>query len=97
MSERPNEKAIPFFARFLESQNIEELSEEDMEAAAGGKGRRRSKCNGGGIGVTEKYPSDQEDGGDVTTAKYPSDAEDGGDVMVTMKYPSDNEDSGGCL
>ncbi|MBD1939416.1 microviridin/marinostatin family tricyclic proteinase inhibitor [Microcoleus sp. FACHB-68] len=97
MSEMPNEKAVPFFARFLESQNIEELSEEDMEAAAGGKCRKKSKCNGGGIAVTEKYPSDQEEGGDVTTTKYPSDAEDEGEVMVTMKYPSDAEDSGGCL
>ena len=94
MSDMPNEKAVPFFARYLEGQNIEELSDEDMEAVAGGK-KGRKGC--GGVVTTEKYPSDQEDGsgGDTgaVTMKYPSDNEDGGGV-VTMKYPSDNEESG---
>lgn len=91
---RPPE-AVPFFARFLEGQDIEELSDEEMQAVAGG-----------GDMVTLKYPSDNEDGG-VQTRKYPSDNEDGGgdvgivtkkfpsdddDVNVTMKYPSDGDD-----
>lgn len=58
---------------------------------------------GGNVGVTERYPSDNEDVGDgdsiFTTLKYPSDNEDGGTqdpggVMVTMKAPSDAEDAG---
>jgi hypothetical protein len=67
---------------------------------------------GGGAGraVTEKYPSDNEDGGgggrvggggNIGTEKYPSDNEDGGGGgrvgggVSTAKYPSDNEDGGG--
>jgi hypothetical protein len=59
--------------------------------------------------VTEKAPSDHEDGNGrlgggarVGTEKYPSDNEDGGGGRVdggnrvgTEKYPSDNEDGGG--
>lgn len=90
-------EAVPFFARYLEGQDIEELSDEEMQAVAGG-----------GDVTTLKYPSDGEDGG-VETRKYPSDSEDGGgcggmvtkkfpsdsdeDVNVTMKYPSDGDDN----
>jgi len=81
-----NSEAVPFFARFLEGQSAEEMSDEEMEAVAGGKRV-----------VTQKYPSDNEDwgggGGIVTTAKYPSDQEDGGGGgAVTRKYPSDGDD-----
>jgi hypothetical protein len=81
-----NSEAVPFFARFLEGQSAEEMSDEEMEAVAGGKRV-----------VTRKYPSDNEDvsggGGIVTTAKYPSDQEDGGGGgAVTLKYPSDGDD-----
>ncbi|WP_017717763.1 microviridin/marinostatin family tricyclic proteinase inhibitor [Kamptonema formosum] len=75
-------EAVPFFARFLEGQGTEELSDEEMQAIAGGADM-----------VTLKYPSDSEEGG-VQTRKYPSDSEDGGGCggMVTEKFPSDNED-----
>ncbi|MBW4614010.1 MAG: microviridin/marinostatin family tricyclic proteinase inhibitor [Desmonostoc vinosum HA7617-LM4] len=74
-------QAVPFFARFLEGQSLEDLSEEEMD-----------KVGGGCRVMTRKYPSDQEDGhgkGGVTE-KFPSDNEDGG--VVTLKFPSDNED-----
>jgi len=85
-----NSEAVPFFARFLEGQSAEEMSDEEMEAVAGGKRY-----------MTRKYPSDTEDisggggGGGMVTMKYPSDQEDGGGGgMVTMKYPSDGEEGG---
>lgn len=92
--EDSNSQAVPFFARFLEGQNVEEISDEESEAVSGGVKYR-----------TEKYPSDNEDGGIVTTLKYPSDNEDGGPVTrkypsdndeyaVTLKYPSDNDEEG---
>jgi hypothetical protein len=74
-----NSEAVPFFARFLEGQSAEEMSEEEMEAV-----------KGGGDAMTMKYPSDQEDGG-VVTRKYPS---DGDDYDVTQKYPSDSDEGG---
>ncbi len=64
-----NSEAVPFFARFLEGQSAEEMSDEEMEAV-----------KGGGDAMTMKYPSDQEDGGGggAVTMKYPSDSEEGG-------------------
>lgn len=82
-----NEKALPFFIRYLEEQDCQELSEEELTSVKGG-------CGIGKI-TTRKYPSDNEDvsGGKVVTLKYPSDNEDvGGGGVVTLKYPSDNED-----
>ncbi|XHR82376.1 MAG: microviridin/marinostatin family tricyclic proteinase inhibitor [Gloeotrichia echinulata GP01] len=74
-----NSQAVPFFARFLEGQNVEEISDEESEA-----------FNGGLRFYTKKHPSDQEDGGGgVQTLKYPSDNED----VVTKKYPSDNDEA----
>jgi hypothetical protein len=73
-----NSQAVPFFARFLEGQNVEEISDEESEAVSGGVKYH-----------TEKYPSDKDEGV-VTTLKYPSDNEDGG--LVTKKYPSDNDE-----
>lgn len=85
-----NTQAVPFFARFLEGQNCEDLTDEESEAVSGGK-----------IGHTRKYPSDCEDGNGVTgkrrdqdivvTMKYPSDHEEEGEV-VTLKFPSDDDD-----
>jgi hypothetical protein len=75
-----NFEAVPFFARYLEGQ-IEELSEEEMEAAIGGS-----------INTTLKYPSDMEDAGSMTK-KYPSDT----DVATTDKYPSDGDDDPQCV
>ncbi|BAY24887.1 hypothetical protein NIES2100_46850 [Calothrix sp. NIES-2100] len=93
--------AVPFFARYLEGQYCEDLSEEESSAVGGGTTL-----------YTKKYPSDQEESGCVTnkfkdlaqTLKYPSDQEDGGgvtkkypsdsdEVAVTQKYPSDGDDN----
>ena len=52
--DKQKSKAVPFFARYLEGQTIQEMSEEEMEAMGGGR-----------VGVTEKYPSDHEDGGPI--------------------------------
>lgn len=82
-----NSEVVPFFARYLEGQLTEELSDEEAEALSGGRGGRRWR----------KYRYDHDDssgGGSVTTAKYPSDNEDGsgGGGVTTLKYPSDNEE-----
>ena len=65
-----NSEAVPFFARFLEGQSAEEMSDEEMEAV-----------KGGGDSVTMKYPSDNEDGSNKNpsfiTRKFQSDQEDG--------------------
>ena len=53
-------EAVPFFARFLEGQGTEELSDEEMQAIAGGQ--------------TRKYPSDRDEM--LTTTKYPSDGDE---------------------
>ncbi|MEH2457447.1 microviridin/marinostatin family tricyclic proteinase inhibitor [Nostoc sp.] len=87
-----NSQAVPFFARFLEGQNGEDLSDQESEAISGGQTL-----------MTEKYPSDNEDGGVVTntprsgsheqavTHNCHSDNKHEG--AVTLKFPSDNEDS----
>lgn len=103
------QEAVPFFARYLEGQInfIEEISEEETQAVAGGTGVNKKSPlkavtekfpsgheENGGIAVTQKFPSDQEDGGGiVTTLKFPSDQEDvaGGGIM-TKKYPSDSDE-----
>jgi Serine endopeptidase inhibitors len=81
--------AVPFFARYLEGQYCEDLSEEELSGVGGGTTL-----------YTKKYPSDQEDSGCVTskfkdlvqTLKYPSDQEDSGGGGVTKKYPSDSDE-----
>jgi len=62
---RPEDsQTVPFFARFLEGQNVEDVSDEAAAAISGGK-----KCDG----VT-KPKKDEET---VVTLKFPSDEEDG--------------------
>jgi len=68
--EKQNEKAVPFFARFLEGQHVAEMSEEESEAIGGGREGEDMEI------VTLKFPSDDEDGGIDVTEKFPSDAED---------------------
>ncbi|OLT58511.1 microviridin/marinostatin family tricyclic proteinase inhibitor [Moorena bouillonii] len=81
-----NSQAVPFFARYLEGQWCEELSEEEMDDVRGGRG----------FAMTEKFPSDFEDGAGCFTRKYPSDHEEGGGgPALTKKYPSDHEEGGG--
>ncbi|MEH2005647.1 microviridin/marinostatin family tricyclic proteinase inhibitor, partial [Nostoc sp.] len=87
-----NSQAVPFFARFLEGQNGEDLSDQQSEAISGGQ-----------TFMTEKYPSDSEDGV-VATKKYPSDSDEHAVTqkchsdhqdghVVTLKYPSDGDDA----
>ncbi|NET67137.1 MAG: microviridin/marinostatin family tricyclic proteinase inhibitor [Moorea sp. SIO1G6] len=74
-----NPQAVPFFARYLEGQFIEDLSKEEMEAVKGGTVLPPQR------GITTKYPSDREDWLPVTL-KFRD------DVFVTLKYPSDNDE-----
>ncbi len=90
-----NSQALPFFARYLETQFCEDLSEEETDEVQGGiryayPPTRKHPSEGidGGIAVTLKFPSDREDGGSVTskiTDLYEP-------VSVTKKYPSDSDE-----
>ena len=67
------EQPVPFFAKFLEGQNHEDLSDEELELVSGGKTRNIQ---------TTAYPSDQEGVGKpplnnhlIQTKKFPSDQE----------------------
>ncbi|MDZ8068191.1 MAG: microviridin/marinostatin family tricyclic proteinase inhibitor [Nostoc sp. DedQUE08] len=86
--EKLNSQAVPFFARFLEGQSLEDLSEEESKAIIGGKCNNATNKNKDELVTTLKSPSDQEDG--VVTKKYPSDSDE---LAVTQKHPSDGEDS----
>lgn len=91
--------ALPFFARYLEGQFCEDLSEEETQTIQGGLRFAHP---------TRKFPGKVPDDV-VTTMKYPSDHEDGAgggrppvtppvtnrlrdQVAATKKYPSDNEE-----
>lgn len=88
-----NSQNLPFFARYLEGQFCEDLSEEEMNEIQGGLSVvTLAYPSDRDIAVTLKYPSDNEDGFGGLTRKYPSDHEDSG--FVTKKYPSDHEDGG---
>jgi hypothetical protein len=88
-----NSQVVPFFARYLEGQFCEDLSEEEMKEVQGGK-----------HAITLAYPSDQEGGHEIVmTKKYPSDKDEDTihpikpksplhDVAITNKYPSDGDD-----
>lgn len=84
-----NSDAVPFFARYLEGQYCEDLSEEEMDEVYGGLSKRHPKD----IVMTMKYPSDNEDSSPkhppvAMTKKYPSDT----DEAMTNKFPSDGDD-----
>ncbi|MEC4813251.1 MAG: microviridin/marinostatin family tricyclic proteinase inhibitor [Scytonema sp. PMC 1069.18] len=84
------EQALPFFARFLEGQFCEDLSEEEMETVQGGmQCPDHTLPKKDVIFTTLKYPSDNEEGGDLVTKKHPSDTDE---FAVTQKYPSDGDD-----
>ncbi|WP_427157187.1 microviridin/marinostatin family tricyclic proteinase inhibitor [Aliinostoc sp. HNIBRCY26] len=91
--ENLNSETVPFFARFLEGQNAEEMSDEESEAFNGGLrfATKKYPSDKEDIAVTQKFPSDREDG--VVTKKYPSDKED---IVVTLKFPSDGDDEVGA-
>jgi hypothetical protein len=74
--EDSNIQAVPFFARFLEGQSFEEISDEESESLNGGhkfKNKYKDKGDDDDIVVTLKFPSDQEDG---VTKKAPSDTDE---------------------
>lgn len=75
----------PFFARYLEGQ-MEDLSETELEAIAGGAGDA----------VTLAYPSDKEDAGDgtVVTQRYPSDQDDTGTGATSKTLDCDFASNG---
>ncbi|AVH71251.1 microviridin/marinostatin family tricyclic proteinase inhibitor [Nostoc sp. 'Lobaria pulmonaria (5183) cyanobiont'] len=83
-----NSQAVPFFARFLEAQSIEDLSDEESKAIIGGCNNATNKKNDDLV-QTLKFPSDQEDA-TIVTKKHPSDSHE---YAVTQKYPSDGDDS----
>jgi hypothetical protein len=87
------EPARPFFARFLEHQNRQQITTEP----------ERHSRKPAEVHVTLKSPSDHEDSGArnlghevIVTLKAPSDHEDGGPppAPTTRKFPSDAEDYG---
>lgn len=82
-----NSQAVPFFARFLEAQSLEDLSNQESQAIIGGT-CGVIKINDDQQVQTLKYPSDQEDSSNVTK-KYPSDTDE---FAVTQKYPSDGDE-----
>ena len=91
-----NEQVVPFFARYLEGQFCEDLSEEEMGEVQGGlkipPKLKYPPKKGDEIVNTLKFPSDQEDGGHPPTygtKKYPSDSDE---HFQTRKYPSDGDD-----
>ncbi|MBX9253576.1 microviridin/marinostatin family tricyclic proteinase inhibitor [Desmonostoc muscorum CCALA 125] len=83
-----NSQAVPFFARFLEGQSFEDLSDEESEGFSGGGCTSKKNDE---LVQTLKFPSDQEDG---VTKKYPSDNDE---YAVTQKYPSDGDDTSPIL
>ncbi|WP_375504987.1 microviridin/marinostatin family tricyclic proteinase inhibitor [uncultured Nostoc sp.] len=94
--EELNSQAVPFFARFLEGQNFEDLSDEESEGIGGGSCGLTKKDKGQTKKYpkpqTKKFPSDQED---VVTEKYPSDSDE--QIFFTLKYPSDSDEHGEAL
>ncbi|MDZ8087502.1 MAG: microviridin/marinostatin family tricyclic proteinase inhibitor [Nostoc sp. DedQUE12b] len=86
--EKLNSQAVPFFARFLEGQSLEDLSDEDSKAIIGGKCNNATNKNKDELVTTLKFPSDEEDVTSVTK-KYPSDSDE---FAVTQKFPSDGDD-----
>ncbi|OYD95720.1 hypothetical protein CDG76_12365 [Nostoc sp. 'Peltigera membranacea cyanobiont' 210A] len=85
--EELNSQAVPFFARFLEGQSLEDLSDEESKAIIGGCNNATNQNNDEGV-QTLKFPSDQEDGTTVTK-KHPSNNDK---YAVTQKFPSDSDD-----
>jgi hypothetical protein len=76
--ENLDSQAVPFFARFLENQNCEDVSAEEMENISGGDRPI----------TTQKFPNDV---ADAATTKAHFDQET---TFVTLKFPSDEEDIG---
>jgi Serine endopeptidase inhibitors len=79
---KQQKKQSPYFAKFLESQQITNKT----EVAGGGDPTAPLQD----LVQTQKYPSDVED---LVSLKYPSDEDENN---VTLKYPSD-DDEGGVL
>ncbi|WP_298920284.1 microviridin/marinostatin family tricyclic proteinase inhibitor [uncultured Nostoc sp.] len=84
--EELNSQAVPFFARFLEGQSFEDLSDQESEGIGGGSCGVTNKHKDE-LRETRKYPSDKDD---VVTEKYPYDSDE--QVFTTLKFPSDSEE-----
>ncbi|MEL6162671.1 MAG: microviridin/marinostatin family tricyclic proteinase inhibitor [Cyanobacteria bacterium J06628_3] len=91
-----NSEVVPFFARYLEGQYCEDLSEEEMNEVYGGLSKPeklKKPSDLKDIAMTMKYPSDNEDSSPKhppvgISRKYPSDT----DEAMTNKFPSDGDD-----
>ncbi len=76
--ENMTEKNLPFFARFLDEQEIEQVG----GAAAQTMKYPSDKDEGVVSAVTMKYPSDSDEGSvSAVTMKYPSDSDEGGSSL----------------
>lgn len=60
-SDNANSQAVPFFARFLEGQNCEDISDETSEAISGGANGFITNPPADLLFSTLKYPSDGDD------------------------------------
>ncbi|WP_414530540.1 microviridin/marinostatin family tricyclic proteinase inhibitor [Nodularia chucula] len=99
-----NSETVPFFARFLEGQTCEEVTEEQSEMVTGGRifATRKFPSDSDEYAVTLKFPSDNEDSGSIQPPSFgngnsgfirPQLPSFGNGSVSTMKYPSDNEES----
>ncbi|HLP88055.1 MAG TPA: microviridin/marinostatin family tricyclic proteinase inhibitor [Nostocaceae cyanobacterium] len=81
--ENLDSQALPFFARFLENQNEQDVSAEEMENVTGGARPITTQKfpNDNADTATTKAPFDQET---FVTLKYPSDNEDSGTVVIEL-------------
>lgn len=87
-----NSEPTPFFARYLEGQIAQELSEENLNEIAGGNGD---------LIQTKKFPSDAEEIElpaiptipDVNIPNFPGAGGGCKSGVVTLAYPSDSDEA----
>jgi len=79
-------KNVPFFARFLENQQQEEVKGGATVQPIDTFDTTKFPSDNDEY-ITLKYPSDEDE---QITLKYPSDEDEPSDI--TLKYPSDNEE-----
>ncbi len=88
---KPDPELRPFFARYLEGQIVQELSEESLNEIAGGNGD---------LIQTKKFPSDAEEIElpaipaipDVNIPSFPGVGGGCKPDVVTLRYPSDSDE-----
>ncbi|MBD2730735.1 microviridin/marinostatin family tricyclic proteinase inhibitor [Nostoc sp. FACHB-892] len=72
-------QAVPFFARFLEGQNCEDLSDQESETISGGYAKKKSKNKStfkGNVIINPNIVISPLTPPFVITNKYPSDGDD---------------------